>query len=88
MNYEVNYGTIDANEADTPYDDTFFTYEEAKDVAAQLADEYPFVDVWKKTPRPNGTAFSECVLSYEDGTLTEDGVVFEWNCEKMSYLEV
>jgi hypothetical protein len=93
MNYQVNYGHYDDNEAVDTYDNTFYTRQEAADVAAQLVDEgYSFVDVWMKIPRPNGTAYSECVLSYEDGTLTEivDDMkyTFEWNSEKMAYIQI
>jgi len=91
MNYQVNFGTYDDNEAVEPFDNTFYTREAAATAAGLLAEKYPFVDVWLKISRPNGTAYSECVLSYEDGTLTEtiDDVeyVYEWNCEKMAYIQ-
>jgi hypothetical protein len=90
MNYHVEYGSYD--EAFEPTDNTYYTRQEAVDVAAQLAEVYPFVDVWMKIPRPNGAAYSECVLSYADGTLTEvvDDVeyIYEYDCEKMAYIEV
>jgi len=90
-NYQVNYGTLDDNEAVEPFD-TFETQQAAFTAAELLSEKYPFVDVWKKTSRPNGTAYSECILSYEGDTLTElvDGAehIFEWNCEKMAYIEI
>jgi hypothetical protein len=92
MNYHVEFGTYEDNEAIRPTDNTYYTRQEAVDVAAQLAEVYPFVNVWMKIPRVSGYDYSECVLSYEDGLLTEvvDDVeyIYEWDCEKMAYVEI
>ena len=86
--YDVYVGGFDDNEA-IDFNESYDFLEQATEAMETLAEHYDFVDIWEKTSRPNGTAYSNVVAYYRTDTIKDpDGTVYKWNDNGMYYEEV